>query len=216
MRVIEMTGLRIGHAVVLGREGTRNTFATWRSRCDCGVEFVRRGHDLRRDGDSASCGCVGRAAHREKVTTHGLSRSDTYRSWMSMRKRCNDPRDPSFARYGGRGIRVCARWNESFETFLEDMGIRPARRFTLDRKDVNGPYEKSNCRWATSQQQCRNRRRNHRVTFAGESLTITEWAERTGIWKGTIRERLKRGWSTHDALTMPADSVRPISLRKSA
>jgi hypothetical protein len=90
-------------------------------------------------------------------TTHGLSRSGTWNSWMGMRVRCTDPSNKKYADYGGRGIRVCERW-QSFDAFLADMGPRPAGRFSLDRIDVNGNYEPSNCRWATDTEQRHNRR----------------------------------------------------------
>jgi hypothetical protein len=122
---------------------------------------------------------------------------------MSMRHRCNGPADPSYARYGGRGIRVCPQWDESFAVFLADMGARPSRHHTIDRKDVDADYSPGNCRWATHKEQSRNRRSHRRITYAGETLLLCEWAERTGLKRTAITERLRRGWSVHAALTTP-------------
>ncbi len=216
MRVIDLTGQVVGMLTVLRRAGTKNTFATWHVWCACGVEKVISGHELRGKRATQSCGCTTQARRLAHVITHGMTGSITYASWIAMRGRCNDPADPTYDRYGGRGIRVCKRWDESFEAFLEDMGERPSKDVSIDRRDVNGNYEKTNCRWATRKEQCRNRRSNRRVTFAGECLTVTEWAERTGIRKGTLRQRLDRGWSVHDALSVAANSTLPLVYRKSA
>lgn len=118
-----------------------------------------------------------------------------------MRRRCADPSDPSYARYGGRGIRVCPAWDSSFEAFLADMGERPSRETSIDRKDVNGHYEPGNCRWATRSEQACNRRSNRILTYAGESMPLSEWAKRVGLRRNTLRYRLENGWTLHRALT---------------
>lgn len=104
---------------------------------------------------SLSCGCVKMEANSKRLRVHGLSGTRTHRIWKNMRQRCMNPHNPSWLRYGGRGIQLCDRWKESFENFLSDMGESP-NGLSIDRIDNNGNYEPANCRWATSLTQGRN------------------------------------------------------------
>lgn len=117
-----------------------------------------------------------------------------------MMSRCRNPRSHNYDKYGGRGIIVCPQWT-SFEAFLHDMGERPDGT-SLERLDVNGDYEPSNCRWATQKEQCRNTRTNRYITACGVTRTLIEWAEVTGIKRGTIAYRLNNGWPTEQALNL--------------
>lgn len=136
------------------------------------------------------------------AATHGWSGSGTYKSWLAMRQRCNKPGVTSYEDYGGRGIRVCERW-ESFENFLADMGPRPVGT-TLDRyPNGDGNYEPGNVRWATSAEQARNKRNNVRVAIAGSTALLVEVAERSGVSAATLRARVNAG-VTGEALTSPA------------
>lgn len=118
-----------------------------------------------------------------------------------MRQRCENPKDEHYPDYGGRGIRVCERW-QTYENFLEDMGAKP-ERMTLDRVRVEGHYEPGNCRWATVTEQNRNKRTNRMVTFRGETKCVAEWASAFGVSRNIILYRLDTGWSVEDALTTP-------------
>lgn len=137
------------------------------------------------------------------VELHGKCRTTEYRSWNGMKNRCNNPNDKNYDRYGGRGIRVCDRWNRSFVSFLEDMGEKPEGT-TLDRIDVNGNYEPSNCRWATPLEQSNNQRTNVKVTYKGKTMNISQWARELGIAEPTLRSRLKV-WSVDRAFEEPID-----------
>jgi len=117
-----------------------------------------------------------------------------------MIHRCENPAVWNFHLYGGRGIKVCARWRGSLANFIADMGPRPSRFHTLDRIDANGDYEKGNCRWATAEEQARNRRSNRLVTFRGSRMTLAEACELTGVKYETAKKRLKSGWDTERAL----------------
>jgi hypothetical protein len=116
-----------------------------------------------------------------------------------MHKRCENPNQKTFGYYGGRGIKVCKRWND-FQNFYEDMGNCPDS-YTLDRIDCNGNYEPNNCRWASKKEQARNRRGNHLITFNGKTQCVSAWAEEVGITRGALKQRLKRNWTLEKALT---------------
>lgn len=134
-------------------------------------------------------------------TSHRMSKTPEYRAWSDMRRRCADKEN---LLYGGRGITVCDRWLESFESFMADMGLRPSDGHSLDRIDANGNYEPSNCRWATITEQNRNLRANRRLEWKGEVRCLSEWSEVTGLPYGLIYDRLDAGWTTEAALTTPA------------
>jgi hypothetical protein len=138
---------------------------------------------------------------------------------MSMRQRCENPNDLAYKNYGGRGISICERW-KTFENFAADMGAMPDDH-SLERIDVNGNYEPSNCRWATDLEQSRNTRKTRWIEYCGVRACLAEWSDRTGMRRGTISARLKNGWSVERALTAPLklveDPRRPCSVtQKSA
>lgn len=124
-----------------------------------------------------------------------------YNIWVKMKQRCLNPRNKDYADYGGRGIRVCARWLTSFENFFADMGPRPFAKSTIDRyPDNDGDYAPFNCRWATRKEQNQNTRQTSFITAWGLTLSRAEWADRTGIPAETIRGRLRLGWSPERAV----------------
>jgi hypothetical protein len=137
-------------------------------------------------------------------TTHGRTNTSAYWRWRAMIQRCTNPKNSQWTSYGGRGIAVCERWR-TFENFYADMGDPPPG-MSLDRIDVNGNYEPSNCRWATFSRQARNLRKTPMLTFNGETLPLIDWAERLGINFRTLHSRLKkRGWTVERTLTTPAE-----------
>jgi len=140
-----------------------------------------------------------REAWIEARTTHGGRKTPAYSIWSDMKRRCLAPSHSSFKHYGGRGIAVCERW-DSFENFLADMG-QPPPGMSIDRIDVNGNYEPSNCRWATAETQRNNRRCSHFVESAGKLQTIAQWSRDTGIPERRIADRLRNGFSAEDALS---------------
>lgn len=138
---------------------------------------------------------------------HGYKTAGKYASeyaiWSNIRARCRNQNNPNYAKYGARGIRVCARWEADFINFLEDMGRRPSADHSIDRIDNSGDYTPENCRWATRKEQCRNRRSSKFLVFRGEEKTAAEWSEICGVSQGTLYQRLKSGWSVEDALSKP-------------
>lgn len=137
----------------------------------------------------------------KKREYHDLRNSPEYVAWANMRARCNRSNHPKYADYGGRGIKVCDRWELSFMDFLRDVGFRPDSTYSLDRKDNNGDYEPGNIRWSTRSEQQINRRANHFLTFKGETLTISQWAEKLGVTHTLIDTRIRRGWPVERALS---------------
>jgi hypothetical protein len=174
------------------------------ARCRCGV--IRKvGLDDLRSGRSRSCGCL----RRELLRTHGESgrrvgiqrqeRSAEYSRWLAMHDRCRNSRHPQYHHYGGRGIRVCRRW-QSFANFLADMGRRPPGT-TLERRKNNRGYTPRNCYWATTAQQARNRRTTRWLCYLGVRLPLQDWAQRLGLHPATLHSRLGYGWPKRDVFS---------------
>jgi len=200
-KVKDIAGKKFGRLTVIsfshvGNEG----LAYWKCSCSCGGTSVTKGVSMRSE-HVKSCGCW----HKEKPLKHGHSRvgmtSPEYRCWCSLRGRCCSKTHEAYSRYGGRGIAICKRWLKSFMAFYRDMGPRPGPEYSLDRINNDGPYSKSNCRWALRVTQGRNRSNNRKLEFQGECLCISEWAERMGCQHQRITARLRRGWSVEKALT---------------
>ncbi len=133
-----------------------------------------------------------------------ISKHPKYPAWRAMRDRCNNPNVDSYPRYGGRGIKVCDRWMDSFVNFITDMGEPPTIKHTIERDDNSGNYCPNNCRWATQSEQQRNTRRNVFYTINGESKCLVEWCELYGINYKFVWHRINReGWEVVAALTTP-------------
>lgn len=159
----DKTGNVYGSWTVLKFARKEGNYRWWLCQCICGTTREVRGHQL--GTRSTSCGCKRKTQESRKVistrqTTHGRSKTKLYVVWSAMKKRCNNPNDPAYKNYGGRGIKVCKRWQNSFENFLKDMGECP-KGLTLERKNNSKGYSPSNCCWATRTQQANNRRKSN-------------------------------------------------------
>lgn len=126
----------------------------------------------------------------------------TQKVYWAMLYRCEVSKAPNYHRYGGRGISVCERWKSSFDNFRADMGLQPAKLF-LDREDNDGNYEPGNCRWVDRKTSDRNKSKNIRLTFCGQTKVLSDWADEFGLSKATIGARIKAGWTIEAALTTP-------------
>ncbi len=199
MAIKDETSKVYGRLTVLSRANNRKgrSDAYWECQCNCGTLIVIRGRGLREG--VKSCGCIRKEMFLKLNTTHGKSNTTTHVTWTSMKQRCNNPKAKRFKDYGGRGIKVCERW-DSFDNFLADMGERPTG-LSLDRIDVNGNYEPSNCRWATDEQQRANTTRTRTDTINGITRTLREWAKEYNRPFELVRSRLRIGWDLKRALT---------------
>lgn len=183
----------------------RNGVVLWECLCDkslggCGGITIVRGIHLR-SGHTRSCGCFAAKSRKASSVTHGMTKTAEYRSWYAMKQRCTNPRHKSFRDYGGRGIRVCDRWLNSFENFLADMGTKPSPQHSIERKDGDGGYEPGNCVWATRTEQNRNTRNNTFLTHGGRTQHLSEWARELEVSPATLCKRIARGWSIGRTLT---------------
>lgn len=140
------------------------------------------------------------------------ARTPEYNIWAGIRARCTCPSDTNYARYGGRGIRMCSRWRQSFSAFLADVGSRPTAAHQIERRDNEGHYEPGNVRWATRKEQARNRRSTRLVQLDGETMSLAEATERAGVPYKTAARRLELGWSLEKALR-PGRQARTHCLR---
>ena len=196
----------VNGAILLERVNGR----LWKMKCSCGELFVAQPSDSK--GVCRKCAMeklsVERTKHGESPKQGKRNASKLYSIWVNMRNRCFNSENKSFAYYGGRGISVCDEWNEflNFEKWAIQNGFE--ENLTLDRIDVNGNYEPENCRWISRKEQMRNTRSNHLLTYNGDTKTMAEWAEITGIPYSTLKQRInKYNYSVEKALTKPVKST---------
>lgn len=215
MRLKDHTGLRYGRLVVLSKHQPGAGRSAWLCRCDCGTEKVIGGGNLK---SCKSCGCLAReraaamganpdyiAMRRNARRTHGHRSSGgktvEYSTWLAIKRRCYDAGHKDYPNWGGRGIRVCERWNASFEDFLSDMGPRPAGRYSIDRIDPNGDYRPDNCHWTPAAMQAAEHKRGLlEIQYNGVTYpSLTAACRAAGIPKTRAHYRLRAG--------MPMDQV---------
>lgn len=189
----DLTGEKFGRLTVIRRlENDKHRNSRWSCKCECGEIVNVLGFCLK-NGNTKSCGCFMFDEASKRHIKHGHvtkgKSSPTYRTWINMIQRCNNPNASYYSYYGGRGINVCERWM-NFENFLEDMGERPSKNHSIERKDSNGDYCLSNCKWGTSQEQGRNRsiQNNNKSGYKGiyKVNKTGKWTAAIGVSKKTI------------------------------
>ncbi len=195
-------GSKFGRLKVIGPRVKNSKEFVYRCQCECGKELdVSRNYLA--NGLRKSCGCGRKKTITKLFTKHGSSRTRLYKIWHGILKRCNNPRSKSYPGYGGRGIGISSEFSD-FVTFQKWATLNGyADHLTIDRKDNDGGYSPSNCRWATIKQQNRNSRHVRILTFNGVSKCVTEWSEIIGIAPNVLFRRLGLGWGIVKTLTTP-------------
>lgn len=187
-----LVGRQFGELIVLKRNpvNSKSGNARWDCKCSCGNIATVIGSKLR-SGATKSCGCA-----RKSKIAQGFSKTRLYRIWSLMKKRCYRNENENFKHYGGRGIEVCEEWKKDFIAFRSwALSHGYADNLSIDRIDVNGNYEPSNCRWADIKTQANNRRNNHIITYLNNDYTVSEFAELLKVSYWTVSNQLKLGWS---------------------
>ena len=189
-----LQGFQFGSLTVLNLGKSNGNGAVWLCQCKCGNQKELPATDMVQ-GKINSCGCEHKSRIAKANITHGMTKTRTYKLWGAMRNRCNRVNQD----YSCRGITYDVLW-ESFENFLADMGEVPDG-LSLDRINPNGNYEKSNCRWATQEQQSNNKRSSVFIDWNNKTQTITQWAKELGVNPDKLRARRKYGWSIERMLS---------------
>lgn len=207
---IDLTGKRFGSLLVVKRDETapkgKGKSAIWECQCDCGNKCFYKTYELKNGSRTACSECRKKLVDYSTRTKHGERRTRLYRIWEHIKGRCQNSNNDAYKYYGGRGITVCKEWQEfiPFRDWALANGYRDD--LTIDRIDVNGNYEPSNCRWATRKEQANNRSTNCFLELDGKRKTFKEWEEITGIPAKSISLRNKRGWPIERILSEPVIS----------
>ena len=190
---------KFGMLTLLGDAGTnKHGKRLWKLRCDCGGTTVAIATEVR-NKHTKSCGCQKRKGNRK---THGQRRSRLYTIWGNMKSRCDNPENPSYRNYGGRGVSYDSAWAD-FSVFANDVGAPPTDEHTLDRIDNEGNYEPGNVRWALRHVQSRNTRQNVWVEIDGETRCMHDWCAVYGIDAASVYRRTAKGEDIGSAITRP-------------
>lgn len=204
-KFIDLTGQRFGKLIAIEYAGDKK----WLFKCDCGNEKVIRTSDVKL-GKTQSCGCYMQERVLQANITHNMTKARLYKIYSSMKQRCYNKSSESYKNYGARGITICQEWLDDFMNFYnwayangyDENALRG--QCTIDRIDVNGNYCPENCRWADWETQSMNKRKQQ-WEINGESRTLKEWSQISGLPIETIRQRIKAGWDDKDILSVPKE-----------
>lgn len=199
-KFVDLTGNRYGRLSIIKRAENKDKRTMWLCKCDCGNEKIIGGKDIT-SGKTKSCGCMTREITIKNNTKHNLSGTRLYSIWNGMIGRCYRKKNSEYKNYGGRGISICKEWKDDFVKFYNwanNNGYMDT--LSIDRIDVNGNYEPTNCKWANQIQQMNNTRVNHSITINNKTLTVTEWERLYNFERGIISGRLMKGLVGEDLL----------------
>lgn len=217
MKYKNQIGKKYGKLLILEEDKNINKRGTYyKCQCDCGNIKSLLGFNVI-NGRTKSCGCITKEINKYNApnTKHKLSKTRIYKIWSKMKNRCNNDKYFQYYLYGGRGIKVCEEWSNKKDGFINfyNWAIKNGyekhlqkfgnKNTTIDRIDVNGNYEPSNCKWSTQKEQSLNKTNNRLIKYNNEEHTISEWAIIKNLTKSTIYHRLERGWSVEKTLTTP-------------
>ena len=212
---IDLTGQIFGRLKVLKKHGINKRGETlWICECSCGELTKATTYQLR-SGSKKSCGCLKNEMGKINFTKHGESHSRLHSLWTGVKSRCNNPNHKQYKDYGGRGIKVCEEWDKNFISFRDFMlsigydEALPIGEQTIERINVNGNYEPSNCKLITKREQNFNKRCNHKVTYKGVTKTLVEFAEEYNLDVENLYNRINNyGYTIEEAIEKPVRKCR--------
>lgn len=203
-KLIDITGNKYGKLTVIRKDVSINGRMYWECECECGNHTFVSGGNLK-TGEVKSCGCLVFNATHSK--THGLSNTKEYKIWSAIKSRCYNSNNKSYADYGGRGIKMCDEWKNSFESFYDWVSkTRDSTEKSIDRIDNDKDYSPENCKWSTHKEQTNNRRICHQFTHNGKTQSLSLWCDELGLdYKRTHNRIFKLGWSFEKSISTPVD-----------
>lgn len=201
---LNLVGQKFGRLTVLNYAYTKNGRAYWECKCDCGNKTFVCTYRLT-GGITKSCGCLHSEQVSKRMSTHKLSKTPLYDTFCRMKFRCYNKNNPDYKYYGLKGIKICSEWLEDFKTFYDwSLANGYKKGLTIDRINVNGNYEPSNCRWVSWKVQQNNRSNNHLITYNNQTHTLSEWANLLNMPVSRLVRRLSSlHWSVERAFTTP-------------
>lgn len=212
---IDLIGKHFGKLLVLEKLKRQNdSHPYYKCVCECGNTTIVRSNALT-CGNTKTCGC---SRHESKNTTHQMSKTRIYKIWTGMKQRCYNRKSKAYDRYGGRGICMCKEWVNDFEPFFKwSLNNGYSKCLSIDRIDVDGNYEPSNCRWASDKQQSDNKRCNINITMNGKTQDLQQWCDEYGINRSTVNTRVRiMGWSYEKSITTKARHHKKYDLKSQA
>ena len=204
-RFKDLTGQKFGKLTVMFFAGVnKHGKALWSCKCECGKEKLVLGSVLTR-GDCRSCGCLKSISFSKITVKHGLSKTNLYKKWKYMKRRCYSLNSCRYKNYGARGITVCDEWRDDFKNFYKwaiNNGYQEG--LSIERIDVNGNYCPENCKWILLKEQAKNKQNSVIVEINGIKRNLSEWIALSDIKKTTITNRIYvLGWSYEKAILTP-------------
>ena len=209
MKTIDISNQKFGRLTAIEKSTNISGKTVWKCICDCGkIAYVTTSNLT--CNRIRSCGCIKQEILMKRNITHNQRHTKLYNVWKGIKQRCYNPKSQSYHNYGARGIKMCNEWLNDFQSFYEwsyangystENQNDEKHKLTLDRIDVNGNYEPSNCRWVDRKTQASNMRTTKLITINGQTKSIAEWCRTYNVYRTTFNARVKRGLSPYEALT---------------